>query len=55
VLHTLGRVHDPFDCQALRIQQPRKLLPNRASYEIFSEQRQLLGGELARVPKTWPV
>src|SRR6266849_6132641 len=42
VLHTLGGVHDPFDFQALRIQQPRKLLPNRASYEILSEQRQLL-------------
>ncbi len=33
---------DPFDFQALRIQQPGKLLPNRASYEIFNEQRQLL-------------
>jgi len=35
-------VDDPFDFQALRIQQPGKLLPNRASYEIFNEQRQLL-------------
>lgn len=35
-------MHDPFDVQALRIQQPRKLLPNRASYEIFNDQRQLL-------------
>lgn len=33
---------DPFDFQALRIRQPRKLLPNRASYEIFNDQRQLL-------------
>jgi len=35
-------VDDPFDFQALRIRQPGKLLPNRASYEIFNEQRQLL-------------
>jgi hypothetical protein len=35
-------VDDPFDFQTLRIQQPRKLLPNRASYEIFNDQRQLL-------------
>lgn len=41
VLHT-HRVDDPFDFQALRIRQPGKLLPNRASYEIFNEQRQLL-------------
>ena len=33
---------DPFDFQALRVLQPGRLLPNRASYEIFSEQRQLL-------------
>jgi Scramblase len=41
VLHT-HRVDDPFDFPALRIRQPRKLLPNRASYEIYSDQRQLL-------------
>jgi hypothetical protein len=35
-------VDDPFDFQALRIMQPGRLLPNRASYQIFSEQRQLL-------------
>lgn len=35
-------MEDPFDCRALRIKQPGKLLPNRASYEIFDEQRQLL-------------
>jgi hypothetical protein len=35
-------VDDPFDFQALRIMQPGRLLPNRASYEIFNEQRQLL-------------
>jgi len=35
-------VDDPFDFQALRIRQPGKLLPNRASYEIFNDQRQLL-------------
>lgn len=33
---------DPFDFQALRILQPGRLLPSRASYEIFNEQRQLL-------------
>lgn len=38
----LTGVDDPFDCQALRIMQPGRLLPNRASYEIFNEQRQLL-------------
>jgi uncharacterized protein YxjI len=35
-------VDDPFDYQALRILQPGKLLPNRARYEIYSDQRQLL-------------
>jgi hypothetical protein len=38
----LTGVDDPFDCQALRILQPGRLLPNRANYQIFSEQRQLL-------------
>ncbi len=38
----LTDVDDPFDFQALRILQPGRLLPNRASYQIFSEQRQLL-------------
>ncbi|MBO0814039.1 MAG: hypothetical protein J2P30_02640 [Actinobacteria bacterium] len=33
---------DPFDFQALRVVQPGRLLPNRAHYEIFNEQRQLL-------------
>ena len=33
---------DPFDFQALRVHQPGRWLPNRASYEIFNEQRQLL-------------
>ena len=33
---------DPFDFKALRVQQPGKLLPNRASYEIFNAERQLL-------------
>jgi hypothetical protein len=35
-------VDDPFDFRALRIQQPGRLLPNRANYEIFNDQRQLL-------------
>jgi len=35
-------VDDPFDFQALRIIQPGRLLPNRARYQIFSEQRRLL-------------
>jgi uncharacterized protein YxjI len=35
-------VDDPFDFQALRILQPGKWLPNRARYEVFNDQRQLL-------------
>jgi hypothetical protein len=35
-------VDDPFDFQALRILQPGRWLPNRARYEIFNDQRQLL-------------
>jgi hypothetical protein len=35
-------MEDPFDSQTLRIQQPGKLLSNRASYEIFDGRRQLL-------------
>jgi hypothetical protein len=35
-------MEDPFDFQALRIQQPRKLLPDRANYEIFTADRKLL-------------
>jgi Scramblase len=35
-------VEDPFDFRALRIRQPGRLLPNRASYEIFNADRQLL-------------
>jgi hypothetical protein len=35
-------VDDPFDFQALRVLQPGKWLPNRARYEIFNDQRQLL-------------
>jgi Scramblase len=35
-------VDDPFDFQALRILQPGKWLPNRARYEIFNDQGQLL-------------
>jgi hypothetical protein len=35
-------VEDPFDFRALRIRQPRKLLPDRANYEIFNADRQLL-------------
>ena len=35
-------MEDHFDFQSLRIQQPAKLLPDRASYEIFSDSRKLL-------------
>lgn len=35
-------VDDPFDFRALRILQPGKWLPNRARYEIFNDQRQLV-------------
>ena len=38
----LTGVDDPFDFQALRILQPARLLPNRANYQVFNEQRQLL-------------
>jgi hypothetical protein len=38
----LSAVEDPFDFQALRIQQPGKLLPDRANYEIFNADQQLL-------------
>jgi Scramblase len=35
-------VDDLFGFPAIRIQQPGKLLPDRASYEIFNSERQLL-------------
>jgi uncharacterized protein YxjI len=35
-------MEDPFDFQSLRIQQPGKVMPNRARYEIFGPKRQLL-------------
>jgi Scramblase len=35
-------VDDPFEFDALRVQQPGKLLANRASYEILNAERQLL-------------
>jgi Scramblase len=35
-------VEDPFDSQKLRIQQPGKLLPDRAKYDIFNADHQLL-------------
>jgi Scramblase len=35
-------MEDPFEARTLRIQQPGKLLSNRASYEIFDDNRQLL-------------
>ena len=38
----LGGVKDPFDFQALRIQQPGGPLADRANYEIFNADRQLL-------------
>jgi len=52
LLHTHG-VDDPFDCQALRILQPGRLLPNRASYQIFNEQRQLLAIATEVEGHTW--
>ena len=33
---------DPFDFRELRIRQPGKLIPGRASYEIFDTERRLL-------------
>lgn len=38
----LGGMADPFDVPRLRIQQPGRLLADRAHYEIFSANRQLL-------------
>lgn len=35
-------MEDLFDFQSLRIQQPGKLLADRASYRIFGDQRQLI-------------
>jgi hypothetical protein len=35
-------MEDPFEARTLRIQQPGKLLSNRASYEIFNDKRQLV-------------
>ncbi len=35
-------VDSPFNSRALRIQQPGKLLPDRANYEIFDDQRRLV-------------
>ena len=35
-------MEDPFDFRALRIRQPGKLLPDRANYEIFNADRQLV-------------
>jgi hypothetical protein len=52
LLHTHG-VDDPFDFQALRILQPGRLLPNRASYQIFNEQRQLLAIATEVEGHTW--
>jgi Scramblase len=40
-LDSIG-VGDPFDFPELRIRQPGKLIPGRASYEIFDAGRQLL-------------
>lgn len=39
--HTSG-MDDLFGFQRLRVQQPAKLLPSRASYEIYSDDRLLL-------------
>jgi Scramblase len=38
----LASVEEIFDFQSLRIQQPGKLLADRASYHIFNDQRQLI-------------
>lgn len=35
-------MEDLFDFQALRIRQPGKLLPDRASYQIFTDRRELI-------------
>jgi hypothetical protein len=38
----LASVDDPFAFQELRIEQPGKMLANRANYEIYTADRQLL-------------
>jgi hypothetical protein len=38
----LTSVDSPFNSRSLRVHQPGKLLPNRASYEIFDDQRRLV-------------
>ena len=38
----LAGVDSPFNSRVLRIQQPGKLLPDRANYEIFDDQRRLV-------------
>ena len=61
VPHTHG-VDGLFDFRTLRIQQPGTLLPNRASYEIFSGERELLAvateteahGRLSVLAKSMP-
>jgi len=35
-------VEDLFDCRQLRVQQPGKLLPDRARYHIFNDRRRLI-------------
>jgi hypothetical protein len=35
-------VDSPFNSRSLRVHQPGRLLPNRASYEIFDDQRRLV-------------
>jgi Scramblase len=35
-------VDSPFNSRSLRIHQPGKLLPNRANYEIFDDERRLV-------------
>ena len=35
-------MEDLFDFRALRIRQPGKLLPDRASYEILTDGRELI-------------
>src|SRR5579859_6458483 len=40
--HSLGDM-DPFNFAEVRIKQPARLLPGRASYEIFDDSKQLVG------------
>lgn len=52
MLHT-QRVADLFEFQALRVQQPGRLLADRANYEIFTDGRHLVATVAETEGHTW--